>query len=293
MSPRPPPSPSASASASASSSFTATLQRLALPAYAELHCLSNFSFLKGASKPEELVERAHAIGYSALALTDECSLAGVVRAHHAAQALDGFHLVIGSEMRLHHPQSGRPHARLVLLAQSQRGYANLSRWITVARGRAEKGRYLAHPGDLEGKVPTAPMLAGLPGCLGLLVPHARQSLREVLAHAHWLKTWLQDRASIALELRNEGGDDRLIAIVEQVSELTGLPIVAAGGVLMHVRSRKPLQDVLTATRLNRPLSQCGREIAANAEAYLRRRLRLGRLYRPEWMARSVELAHRP
>ncbi len=286
MSPRPPPSPPPSPSAS----FTATLQRLALPTYAELHCLSNFSFLKGASHPEELVERAHAIGYSALALTDECSLAGVVRAHHAAQALK-FHLVIGSEMHLHLPQSGRPHARLVLLAQSRRGYANLARWITVARGRAEKGRYLAHPGDLEGKVPTAPMLAGLPGCLGLLVPHARQSLREVLAHAHWLKTWLQDRASIALELRNEGGDDRLIAVVEQVSELTGLPIVAAGGVLMHVRSRKPLQDVLTATRFNRPLAQCGEEIAANAEAYLRRRLRLGRLYRPEWMARSVELAH--
>ncbi|MGY4828224.1 error-prone DNA polymerase [Sphaerotilaceae bacterium SBD11-9] len=262
---------------------------MALPEYAELHCLSNFSFLRGASRPEELVERAQAIGYSALAITDECSLAGVVRAHHAAKERQ-FHLVIGSEMRLHLPGSGRPHAHLVLLAQTDRGYANLSRWITVARGRAGKGSYIAHPGDLEGKVPTAPTLAGLPGCLALLVPNARQPLQEVLDHAQWLKTWLQERAAIAIELRDEGGDERLVDMVQQACSITGLPIVAAGGVLMHVRSRKPLQDVLTATRLNRPVAQCGHDLSPNAEAHLRRRARLGRLYRPEWMARSVELA---
>ncbi|HEY0822041.1 MAG TPA: error-prone DNA polymerase [Rhizobacter sp.] len=265
--------------------------RIGLPDYAELHCLSNFSFLRGASHPEELVERAVALGYSALAITDECSLAGAVRAHHAAKG-HKFHLVIGSEMRLHEPQSGEPHAHLVLLAQTMRGYVNLSRWITVARNRAEKGHYLAHPGDLEGKVPTAPMLAGLPDCLALLVPHARQPLQEVMAHAHWLKTWMQDRAAIAIELRDESGDERLVEVARQVSQGTGLPIVAAGGVLMHVRSRKPLQDVLTASKLGRPISQCGHDIAPNAEAHLRRRARLGRLYKAEWMARSVEWAGR-
>src|SRR5512139_3481758 len=152
-----------------------------LPAYAELHCRSNFSFLRGASHPQELVERAQALGYSALALTDECSLAGVVRAHDEARER-GFHLVIGSEMRLHRPHSGEPHAHLVLLAQSRRGYGNLSHWITVARRRADKGCYLAHPGDLEGKIPDAPTLAGLPGCLALLVPHRHQPIEEVLAH---------------------------------------------------------------------------------------------------------------
>src|SRR5437773_813538 len=70
-----------------------------LPAYAELHFLSNFSFLRGASHPEELVERAQASGYAALALTDECSLAGAVRAHLAAKEL-GLKLVIGSEFTL-------------------------------------------------------------------------------------------------------------------------------------------------------------------------------------------------
>ena len=271
-------------------SSSPSASRIGLPGYAELHCLSNFSFLRGASHPEQLIERAIALGYSALALTDECSLAGVVRAHHAAKAHGDFHLVIGSEMRLHLPQSGEPHAHLVLLAQTMRGYANLSRWITVARNRAEKGHYLAHPGDLEGKIPTAAELAGLPGCLGLLVPHASQPFQEILAHAHWLKTWLQDRAAIALELHNRQGDATLVSTVQRVAEHTGLPIVAAGGVLMHVRSRKPLQDVLTATRLNRPLAQCGHELAPNAETHMRRRMRLARLYREEWMARSVEWA---
>lgn len=260
-----------------------------LPDYAELHCLSNFSFLRGASHPEELVERAKKLGYSALAITDECSLAGVVRAHHAAKE-HKLQLVIGSEMRLHLPQSGEPHAHLVLLAQTMRGYANLSRWITVARNRAVKGHYLAHPGDLEGKIPTAAELAGLPDCLGLLVPRAGQSFREVLSHAHWLKTWLQDRAAIALELHNRPGDAMLVSIVKRVAEHTGLPILAASGVLMHVRSRKPLQDVLTATRLSRPLAQCGNDLTPNAEAHMRRRVRLARLYREEWLALSVEWA---
>ena len=82
-----------------------------LPAYAELHCRSNFSFLTGASHPEELVERAHALGYSALALTDECSVAGVVRAHAEAERC-GLHLIIGSEMRLTLPDTEAPHARV-------------------------------------------------------------------------------------------------------------------------------------------------------------------------------------
>ena len=109
-----------------------------LSAYAELHCRSNFSFLAGASHPEELVERAHELGYSALAITDECSVAGVVRAHSEALRRE-LHLIIGSEMRLTQPESGAPHARLVLLAQTRRGYGNLSHWITVARRRAAKG----------------------------------------------------------------------------------------------------------------------------------------------------------
>jgi error-prone DNA polymerase len=193
-----------------------------LPRYAELHCKSNFSFLTGASHPEELVERAAALGYGALAITDECSLAGVVRAHIEAKTQQ-LHLVIGSEMRLTLPGSGAPHARLVLLAQTRRGYGNLSHWITVARRRAEKGSYVAHPGDVEGKVPNAPTLAGLPECLALLVPSAAQPFEDVFAHAMWLKTWFQDRAAIALELLHRAGDDDLVDTVVRVRSSPACP----------------------------------------------------------------------
>ncbi|MBS0445633.1 MAG: error-prone DNA polymerase [Proteobacteria bacterium] len=260
-----------------------------LPAYAELHCRSSFSFLTGASDPAELVERAQALGYAALAITDECSVAGAVRAHLAALERK-FHLIVGAEMRLTRPEDGSRHARLVLLAQTRRGYGNLSHWITVARRRAGKGSYLAHPGDVEGLVPDAPMLAGLPDCLALLVPDASQPLETVLEHARWLKTWFQDRAAIALELLLHSDDDALMRRVRHVAGICGLPITAAGDVLMHVRSRKPLQDVLAATRLKRPVAECGLELAPNAEQHLRTRARLGRLYEPEWLEYSAILA---
>ena len=269
---------------------SATLFMPLLP-YAELHCRSNFSFLTGASHPEELVQRAHALGYAALALTDECSFSGVVRAHAQAKRC-GLHLIIGAQMQLTAAAGDADARRLVLLAQTRRGYGNLSQWITIARRRAEKGSYLAHPGDVEGKVPNAPFLAGLPDCLALLVPSTRQSFETVFAHAMWLKTWFHDRAAIALELLHRADDDELIDRVQRISQLSGLPIVAAGDVLMHLRSRKPLQDTLTATRLSLPVAQCGLQLEANAEAHLRSRGRLSALYEPAWLEQTLVLAGR-
>jgi error-prone DNA polymerase len=168
-------------------------RRLAeLPEYAELHCRSNHSFLTGASHPEELAARAHALGYAALAVTDECSLGGVVRAHGQARSL-GLHFIVGAEMKLSRsadpaaPSSAGP--RLVLLAMSRRGYGNLSQWITVARRRAPKGQYQALMSDLEGRVPHLPTLAGLPDCLALLhtpeVLACEQPFETLFAHALW------------------------------------------------------------------------------------------------------------
>ncbi|SVA91807.1 uncharacterized protein METZ01_LOCUS144661, partial [marine metagenome] len=102
--------------------------------YAELHCLSNFTFLRGASHPEELVQQAHALGYRALALTDECSVAGIVRAHVAARACN-LSLIIGSEFLL------ADGLRVVFLAKNRTGYRNLTRLITRARRAAPKGSY--------------------------------------------------------------------------------------------------------------------------------------------------------
>ena len=269
---------------------------MSLPGYAELHCRSNFSFLTGASHPAELVQRAQQLGYAALAITDECSLAGVVRAHVEARE-HKLHLIIGSEMRLTLPSadpsaSPQPHARLVVLAQTRRGYGNLSHWITVARRRAPKGAYLAYPGDLEGRVPSAPTLAGLPDCLALLVPEASQPFEALFARAMWLKSWFQDRAAIALALLQRADDEELLNVVTRVARFTGLPIVATGDVLMHVRSRKPLQDTLAATRLKLPVAQCGLQLEPNAEQHLRSRARLAALYEPQWLENALAFAGR-
>ena len=99
-----------------------------------MHCISNFTFLRGASHPEELVQRAGELGYTAIAVTDECSVAGVVRAHVAARER-GIKLIIGSEFRL---EDG---LRIVLLAISRRGYGQLCELITRARRAAPKGEY--------------------------------------------------------------------------------------------------------------------------------------------------------
>ena len=267
------------------------------PVYAELHCRSNFSFLTGASHPEELVARAHELGYAALAITDECSLAGVVRAHGQAKRL-GLHLIVGAEMRLTMAAGGKPGGaaddacgpRLVLLAQSRRGYGNLAQWITVARRRAGKGSYSALASDVEGRVPHAPYLAGLPDCLALMVVDATRSFETQFAHAMWLKTWFGDRAALAVELLHRAHDAACVESAERLAALTGLRLVAAGDVLMHVRARKPLQDALTATRLAKPVAECGFALEPNAEAHLRSRQRLAALYPADWMAATLRIA---
>jgi len=110
--------------------------------YAELHCVSNFSFLRGASHPEELVEQAHYLGYEALSITDECSLAGVVRAHVAAKKI-GLRLIVGTEIQL------VDGPRLILLAPNVLAYTEISRLITLGRRRCEKGSYRLARIDLE------------------------------------------------------------------------------------------------------------------------------------------------
>ncbi len=110
--------------------------------YAELHCLTNFSFLRSAAHPQELVAQAAELGYTALAITDECSLAGVVKAHVAAKEC-GLHLIIGAEFRL------QDNIHVIALVMDRTGYSELSALITLARRRSAKGEYLLHQHDLE------------------------------------------------------------------------------------------------------------------------------------------------
>jgi len=252
-----------------------------LPAYAELHCLSNFTFLRGASHPEELVARAHALGYSALAITDECSLAGVVRAHLAAKDV-GLKLLIGSEIALSGESSGAG-PKLVLIAQDRTGYGNLSELVTRGRRNARKGAYRLTPADLD---------AGLPGCLALLVPGsgATGTHESDIAHARWLAERFPGRAWIAAELLC-GPDDRgRLERLRTLARAADLPLVAAGDVHMHVRSRRRLQDTLTAIRLGRPVHACGRALYPNAERHLQLRMRVAQRYPAALIAEALRIA---
>ena len=137
-----------------------------LPEYAELHCLSNFSFLRGASHPEELVERAAALGYRALAITDECSLAGAVRAHQAAKEC-GLKLILGTEIVFE-------NAKLVLLASDRKAYGAISSLITLGRRRSKKGRYSLSRSDVEALAAS--------GTLALLVSDQEEQAKWVARH---------------------------------------------------------------------------------------------------------------
>jgi error-prone DNA polymerase len=246
------------------------------PPYAELHCLSNFTFLRGASHPEELIERAHVLGYSALALTDECSVAGVVRAHLKAREL-GFKLIVGSEFRL---EDG---PRLVLLAPDRAAYGDLCELITQGRRAAEKGSYLLTRADVA-------RLAA--GCLALWLPPATFDEAAVLVDTQWLRETFPDRAWIAVELLHDGRDSAHLAALTALGEESGLPLVAAGDVHMHVRGRRALQDVLTAIRLGTTVQAAGLALQPSGERCLRPREVLAAIYPPLLLAETVRIAER-
>ncbi|HEY5999800.1 MAG TPA: error-prone DNA polymerase, partial [bacterium] len=245
-------------------------------AYAELHAVSNFTFLRGASHPEELVEAAAALGYTALALTDECSVAGVVRAHVAARDRP-LTLIVGSEVRL------ADGLRLVLLATDREGYGDLCDLITRGRRAAEKGSYRLERADLAA-------LDGLPRCLALLLPGADGAAdRE---GARFVAGLFPGRAWIAAELLRGPDDRSRLAALRDLARDAGLPLVAAGDVHMHVPERRVLQDVLTAVRLGVPVASCGRALHPSGERHLRPRERLGRIYPRALLDETLRIAER-
>ncbi|MFO8152007.1 error-prone DNA polymerase [Thioalkalivibrio sp.] len=260
------------------------------PGYAELACCSNFSFLRGASHPEELVQQAAALGYHALALTDECSLAGIVRAHEAAEAT-GLHLIVGTVLRLH------DGPRLTLLARSLKGYRTLCRLITRARRAERKGQYRLGRDDL-----LRPEWAGLPDCEVLWHIEAETGTQasgvaeplHALGVGDWAQ-WLQrvapvERLHLAVTLERSPDDTALRERAAALSMATGIPVVACGDVLMHVRGRRALQDVLTALRLKRPVAEAAPALFPNGEHCLRPRGELARLYPAAWLAETLQVA---
>jgi error-prone DNA polymerase len=256
-----------------------------LPDYAELWCLSNFSFLRGASHPEELVERAAQLGYRALALTDECSLAGIVRAHVAAKA-QGLKLLVGAQFRVlpDGAQAEDPGGcTLVVLARNLHGYGNLCQFITRLRRAGGKGTYA--PLHLAALDPQA-----LADCLLLAAPSRQAELAHMEQLARRLAGRFPGRCWLLANLLRQVDDALHLERLREAAARTGVPLVAGGDVHMHRRSRKPLQDVLTATRHRRPLTHCGFHLQPNAERHLRTRLRLAQTHAPELLARTLEVA---
>jgi len=267
-------------------------------AYAELYCRSSFSFGVGASQPEELVARAHALGYAALALTDECSVAGMVRAHVAAKK-HGLKLLPGAafEVPLTAParldgqgQKGltavtqRLRFTLVALPRDLAAWGNLCEFITAARRSAPKGQYHVAWPD--------PSWARLQGCEVLLVLQNAITLEVACAITTWARGQFGINCWLALAQLLQADDALLWHKLQQVAQRTQVPLVAVGSVLMHLRSRKPLQDVLTAVRLGQPLANCGLVLQPNAEAHLRSRARLAQIYPPELLANTLTVAAR-
>ena len=244
-----------------------------LPEYAELHAVSNFTFLRGASHPEELVREAHRLGYRALALTDECSLAGVVRAHVVARELD-FKLIVGTEVHL------SDGLQLLLLADSLGAYQRIATLVTRGRRRQRKGAYELHRDDL-----TLLNEAGLV----IFLPRLDDSDDEALA---WLAARFGGRLWLGVGLFYSGYDHVLLAHGETLSARHAVPQVAIGHVHMHAHTRKPLQDTLTAIRHGTTVMSAGMLLFANGERYLRPRERLARIYPAALLAASVTLAAR-
>ena len=241
-------------------------------AYAELHCLSNFSFQRGASSALELFERAKKQGYQALAVTDECTLAGIVRAWQAAKSVD-MALIIGSEIRI---ENG---PKLVLLVENLQGYQHLCRLITRARRRTQKGQYQVLREDFS---------EPLPGLLALWVPDAVDDA----ASGHWLRQVFADRLWLAVQLHCGQNDRRRLADLTSLAGELQIPLVASGDVHMHVRGRRALQDTMTAIRHHVPVAAAGLRLHPNGERHLRSLDALAGLYPQALLDETLKIARR-
>ena len=257
-----------------------------IPDYAELRCVSNFSFLRGASQPEELVERAVQLGYTALAIADECSLSGIVRAHVAAKKM-GLKLLVGGQFAIDWgiaSSSDTTPFDLTVLACNLHGYGNLSEFITKLRRSAPKGTYHLDISNITGDE--------LADCVVLASPKRMAEPAQLASVAKWLLDQFMGRCWFGVDLLRILTDEMWLHRLREVSVSSAIPLVAAGDVHFHVRSRKALQDVLTATRIGKPLTECGLDLQPNAERHLRTRLRLAQTYPEDLIAETLHVASR-
>lgn len=241
--------------------------------YAELFCQSNFSFLEGASHPEELVTQAARLGYRALAITDECSVAGVVRAYAQIKREKlPIKLIVGSLFRLEN------QLEIVLLCPHRQAYAELCRVISNARRRSEKGQYQLNEWDLK----------TLKHCLLLWLPSGNieqdRGWAKRLRRYHRQRLWLGCRRWLL------NSEQRQLDYCETLGREQRIPVVACGGVLMHCAERLPLQHTLSSIRLGTTVTKAGRQLLSNGERSLRSLNKLHKLFCPEWLEETLAIA---
>jgi len=241
--------------------------------YAELHCLTNFSFLRSASHAHELVERAKQLGYAALAVTDECSLAGVVKALIAAEQL-GLHLIVGAEFFIENTQ-------LVALAMNRAGYSELSTIITRARRRSAKGEYRLQLCELEHNLHN-----------NLLIWKPQRDSAHNAAVASTLREAFGERLWIGYSNLLRGDERERLDECRALGQRWQIPLVACGDVAMHARERKMLLDAVTAIHHNTAIANLGLRRDGNGERYLRSRETLAALYPRELLQETLRIAER-
>ena len=242
--------------------------------FAELHCLSNFSFLRAASHPEELILRAEELGYRALAITDECSVAGVVRAWRTLKEQHlTIKLIIGSEFEV------EGH-KLILLAKNQLGYQQLCKLITRTRRRSTKGNYQATLRDFNQQ-----------DCSACICLFNATLVRQSIPSVQHLKQHFNNQLWLLAENLLANGDDSRITQIQTVAKQYSLPIVASSHVLMHIPGRKMLLDCLSAIRANKPIEAIRSQLKPNAENHLRSLKKLNRIYPQEWLEASTDIAN--
>lgn len=247
--------------------------------YAELQCMSNFSFLEGASHPEELVLQAAALGYTALAITDYNSVSGLVRAHSAAKQ-HGIQLIIGVRVTL------RDAPDVLLYPIDRAAYGRLCRLLTLGKRRAPKGQCDIALVDLA-----APDFAGGAGQMAAVA--APYDLTEAFArHLLDIKSIFGERLYLTASCAYRGDDAQRLHALRDLSGRTDVPLIATGDIRFHTPERRPLQDVLTCIREGVVIHSAGFRLAANAERHLKPPAEMARLFAdiPEAVTRTTEIA---
>ncbi|MEZ9762620.1 error-prone DNA polymerase [Vibrio splendidus] len=240
--------------------------------YSELFCQSNYSFLEGASHAEELVLQADFLRYKALAVTDECSVAGIVKVHSAIkQHKLSLKQIVGSMFWLN------KECQVVLLCPNRKAYAELCRIITNARRRSSKGHYQLSEWDIM----------SAKHCFILWLP---QQKNEDAHWGQWLSQHNSGRLWIGLQRHLKQTDQQYIDYCVELSQHHHLPITACGGVLMHNANRLPLQHSLTAIKYQKPITEVGSHLLANAERCLRSINKLSHIFKAEWLEESNQIS---